>query len=160
MFFAVAAAVSCSQPPATAPQAPASDPATLMETVDIASHSGQSFEAFTKSAGMERFGLEKLDLSPDERARVIQNMAISQPSRLISGGGAEALVFLGCARGGCADGLAVLAFGNHGETFVGVHDAAGTEQFIPDDRMEALLRLNSAARRWDDPETARPEAKP
>jgi hypothetical protein len=99
---------------------------------------------------MDRFGLDKLDLAPSERTRMTRAMAVSQPSRLISGGGAEALVFTGCAQAGCEVATSVVAIGGHGETFAGVRDGAGVSEFIPDDRMEALLRLNSPTRRWDD----------
>jgi hypothetical protein len=121
--------------------------------VDVASHVGQRFDAFVASPGMERFSLENLDLAAGEKTRLTQAMAVSQPSRLISGGGAQALVFTGCAQAGCDTGVAVIAIGREGETFAGVRDAAGTSEFIPDDRMEALLRLNSSSRRWDDPGT-------
>jgi hypothetical protein len=132
----------------------------LAERVDVASHVGQSFEAFVASPGMDRFSLDKLDLAAGEKSRLTQAMAVSKPSRLIRGGGAAALVFTGCAQAGCDAGAAVIAIGGEGETFVGVRDAAGASEFIPDDRMEALLRLNSPTRRWDDPEAAEPPTTP
>jgi len=101
---------------------------------------------------MERYALTRLDLSDDERARLSRDLVDAQPSRLVVGGGAQALVFVGCARAGCDAGQAVLAFGSQGETFVGVRDQGAGEEFLPDDRMEALLRLASASGRWwDDP---------
>ena len=134
-----------------APRLSPTDADAAPQSVEIASHSGQSFAAFTASPGFERFALEKLDLTPDEQARVTRDMTLAQPSRLIRGGGAQALVFAGCASAGCASGRAVLAIGGHGETFVGVRDSTGAEELISDDRMEALLRLDSPTRRWDDP---------
>jgi hypothetical protein len=92
-------------------------------------------------------------------------MATPVAGQLLGGGGAEALVFRGCAETGCNDGAAVVAIDTAtGAAFVAVHDAGGAEVLTPNDRLEALLRLNSPSRRWDDPaptqtaasETARP----
>jgi hypothetical protein len=122
------------------------------QTIDLSGHRGQSFEAFSKSPGMERFTLQRLDLSADERVRVERDLAVAQPSRLVVGGGAQALVFVGCARAGCDAGEAVLAFDNQGESFVGVREHGAPEALIPDDRMEALLGLASpSAHWWDNP---------
>ena len=79
-------------------------------------------------------------------------------SAVLSGGGAEALVFQGCAETGCADGLAIVAIDvATGTAFVGVKDAEGAEILTPNDRIEALLRLNSPTRSWHNPEPT-PEA--
>src|SRR5262249_49928572 len=113
----VALAVSlaaCSRAPRLEPE----DAAAATESIDLSGHRGQSFDAFTKSPGMARYALSRLDLSVDERARIARDLGDDQPSRLVVGGGAQALVFTGCARAGCEAGQAVLAFGSQGETFV------------------------------------------
>ena len=45
-----------------------------------------------------------------------------------------------------------LALSPTGDAFVAVRDASGAEVLAPNDRLEALLRLNSPQRRWDDPD--------
>jgi hypothetical protein len=135
---------------ASAPKLGPEEADAATQTVDLRSHNGQSFADFVAAPGMDRFSLDKLDLSADERARLRRVMVHKQPSRLVTGGGAEALLFTGCADAGCDTGEAVLAVGDHGEAFVGVRDGAGTELLAPNDRIEALLRLNSPSRRWDD----------
>jgi hypothetical protein len=78
-------------------------------------------------------------------------MALGQPAVLVQGGGAEALVFRGCAQEGCEAGAAVVAIDiDTGGAFVGVRDVGGADELAPNDRVEALLRLNSSSRRWDD----------
>jgi len=82
-------------------------------------------------------------------------MATGQPGEVLAGGGAQALVFGGCADTGCADGRSVVAIDlATGDAFVGVHDAGGRDVLEPNDRLEALLRLNSPTRSWDDPQAA------
>ena len=157
-FLALAilvAATACDRGPNSNTVAPEAD-TPVAEAVDLASHAGQNFDAFVGSPGMDRFSLEKLDLAPNERTRLAHAMTVLHPSRLISGGGAQALVFTGCGQTGCDASVAVMAIGSRGETFVGVRDAEGASEFIPDDRMEALLRLNSPARNWDDPGLTQP----
>jgi len=79
-------------------------------------------------------------------------MAVPTVGRLEDGGGAQALVFRGCAEAGCADGRAVVAIDTaSGAVFAAVRDAAGAEVLTSNDRVEALLRLNSPTRAWDDP---------
>ncbi len=79
-------------------------------------------------------------------------MAVQQPAVVASGGGAEALVFSGCALSGCAHGRSVLAIDTRtGATFVGVAGQGGSEALIPNDRLEALLRVTSPTMRWEDP---------
>jgi hypothetical protein len=86
-------------------------------------------------------------------------MAEPAAGRLVRGGGAEALVFRGCAAAGCEEGAAVVAIdAATGAVFAAVRDAAGAEVLTPNDRIEALLRLNSPTRRWDDPMLTRTAA--
>jgi hypothetical protein len=67
----------------------------------------------------------------------------------VQGGGAEALVFRGCAEEGCDAGAAVVAIDvRTGVAFVGVRDVGGADELAPNDRVEALLRLNSPTRAW------------
>lgn len=87
-------------------------------------------------------------------------MATGADGKLLMGGGAEALVFRGCAETGCGDGEAVVAVDiGTGGAFVGVEDAGGAVIMAPNERVEALLRLNSPTRHWtgfDIPEAPAP----
>ncbi len=79
-------------------------------------------------------------------------MAAPVAGQLVDGGGAEALVFRGCAETSCDDGIALVAIDTTtGAAFAAVRDAGGEEILASNDRVEALLRLNSPTRRWDDP---------
>ena len=98
----------------------------------------------------EALGLEAVD-----RARVWRGMATATPGQIIQGGGAEALVFRGCAAEGCDAGLSVVAIDlSTGGAFVGVRDVGGADELSPNDRVEALLRLSSRDREWDTPAQA------
>ena len=108
---------------------------------------------------------EALGLSAADRSRLWRAMAIPTVGTMVDGGGAQALVFRGCAETGCDDGLAVVAVdAATGMAFVAVRDAGGGVVMSSNDRVEALLRLNSPTRDWADPalpqtaavETARP----
>jgi hypothetical protein len=126
---------------------------------DLRPHSGELYVDFLAQPGMDRFGLEALGLSDAERSRVQAALPPTTEARLVSGGGAEALVFAGCAQPGCGDGVAVLAIDMAtGAAFVGVRDAEGADMLVPNPRVEALLRLNSPSRRWDDAAVAAPRA--
>jgi hypothetical protein len=79
-------------------------------------------------------------------------MAAHAQGQVVTGGGAEALVFRGCAATGCADGAAIVAIDlSTGAAFAGVRDVGGSDVLTPNDRVEALLRLNSPNRDWDSP---------
>jgi len=76
-------------------------------------------------------------------------MAAGRPSEVIQGGGAEALVFRGCAEEGCGSGEAVVAADMAtGAAFVAIRDAGGTDELVPNEKVAALLRLNSPTRTW------------
>jgi len=93
-----------------------------------------------------------LDLNEADSARLLQSMATGGIGEVLAGGGAEALVFRGCAAQGCEQGSAIVAVDvSSGAAFVGVKDAAGTHVLTPNDRVEALLRLNSPTRSWYNP---------
>jgi hypothetical protein len=78
-------------------------------------------------------------------------MAAPNPAQLVEGGGAEVLVFRGCAETGCEAGLAVVGIDvATGGVFAGVRDAGGAEVLAPNERVEALLRLHAPTRRWSD----------
>lgn len=95
---------------------------------------------------------EALRLSAGDRSRLWRAMAVPTAGAMVDGGGARALVFRGCAETGCRDGLAVVAVdAGSGEAFVAVKDAGGAVVLSPNDRVEALLRLNSPTRDWADP---------
>lgn len=95
---------------------------------------------------------EALGLSAADRSRLWRAMAIPTVGTMIDGGGAQALVFRGCAETGCGDGLAVVAVdAATGMAFVAVRDAGGGVVMSSNDRVEALLRLNSPTRDWADP---------
>jgi hypothetical protein len=147
----VLALAGCDQlglgPPPSEASAPPPAPAPLP---DFAASVGQSYASFAAEAGA-RYAPEALGLNAIDRARLWRAMADAQPGVLVQGGGAEALVFRGCAETGCAAGLAVVAVDTaSGDVFVGVRDAGGAVELTPNDRLEALLRLNSESRRWDD----------
>jgi hypothetical protein len=110
---------------------------------------------------MERFTLEAQGLSEADRARFMAAHVQGSPSVWVAGGGAEALVFRGCAAQGCALAASVLAVdGETGETFIGVRDGEGVVVLVANLRLEALLRLGSASGGWDDPRPREPAAAP
>jgi len=143
---------SQSAPPAApAPAAAATADPALPE------QAGSSYSDFaTALAG--RYSPDTLGLSAADRARLWRAMAVSE-STMMEGGGAGALVFQGCAESGCGDGLAVVAVDTTtGGAFVGVVDTGGRDVLIPNDRVEALLRLSSPTRNWHDPAQQTPQA--
>ncbi|MEZ6021880.1 MAG: hypothetical protein R3C16_00260 [Hyphomonadaceae bacterium] len=104
---------------------------------------------------MAAFTASGIGLSEPDQGRLNQAMAESEPGFIASGGGVQALVFRGCAAPGCDAGRAVHAIDlASGDVFIGVSDAAGAEALAPNERIEALLRLSSPTRRWDDPAPA------
>jgi hypothetical protein len=138
------------------PEKAASAPAPAPVTVDpsLRSHAGESYSAFVGTVGVH-YAPDALGLAAGDRARVWRAMATASGGQILSGGGAEALVFQGCADTGCGDGRAVVAIDlATGDTFVGVRDVGGADVLSPSDRLEALLRLNSPTRAWDNPEPA------
>jgi hypothetical protein len=160
-------AAACDQlglgPPA-AVSAPADEPAPARAIADLRAHAGTIYSEFAAEEGA-RYSPDELGLNALDRARLWRAMATPVAGQLLDGGGAEALVFRGCAETGCNDGAAVVAIDTAtGAAFAAVHDAGGAEVLAANDRVEALLRLNSPSRRWDDPaptqtaatETARP----
>jgi hypothetical protein len=125
---------------------------------DLRPHAGETYPAFANAAGAA-YSPDALGFNAADRARLWRAMAVAGPGQVLLGGGAEALVFRGCAETSCQDGAAVVAIDlATGLAFVAVHDAAGAEVFTPNERVEALLRLNSPSRRWDDPAPARTAA--
>jgi hypothetical protein len=123
---------------------------------NVKAHLGQSYIQLTQV--IPQYSPENLGLADVDVARLTQAMATSTPAWLASGGGAEAVVFAGCAAEGCATGQGVVAVDvATGGVFVGVHDAAGAAELSVNDRVEALLRLNAPNGSWED---ARPEAAP
>ncbi|MGQ0532179.1 MAG: hypothetical protein ACT4OF_05735 [Caulobacteraceae bacterium] len=137
--------------PREASPAPVAEPPHSVAIADLRPHVGDTYSAFTAGAGA-RYSPEEIGLNAVDRARLWRAMAMPVAGRLIEGGGAEALVFRGCAETSCEDGKAVVAIDTGtGAVFVAVRDAGGAEVLTPNDRVEALLRLNSPTRRWDDP---------
>jgi hypothetical protein len=101
---------------------------------------------------MERYGAAALGLTAAEQERFARAMAAPAPAWIASGGGAQALVFTGCAEAGCGAGRAVLAIDTAtGAAFMGVRDEGGAVELVVNDRVEALLRLASPTRNWHDP---------
>jgi hypothetical protein len=131
---------SSSPPPAAsaAPQVP-----------DLTAFAGLTYPDFVASEGVQ-YGPDALGLTATEATRLWRAMAAPTPGALVSGGGANALVFRGCAETGCEAGAAVVAIDTAtGGAFAAVHDAGGAVIFSPNERVEALLRLNSPTRSWD-----------
>ncbi|MBC7770810.1 MAG: hypothetical protein H7124_18665 [Phycisphaerales bacterium] len=119
---------------------------------DFRPHEGQTYAAFAGEPAMQRYALNELGLTDVERARFSHSMSTAAPGLIAAGGGAEALIFSGCAPSGCLEGLSVVAVDvGTGDVFIGVSDQHGAEELIPNDRLEALLRLTSPSRTWDDP---------
>lgn len=119
---------------------------------DLEPFVGRSYAEFVAAPGMRRYDIAAMGLSEAERARFERVTATPASGVMASGGGLEALVFSGCAAGGCLDGLGVVAIdAETGDVFVGVSDMSGAEELVPNDRLEALLRLTSPSRTWDDP---------
>jgi len=124
-------------------EAPAVDP-------ELGSHAGETYPAFVAASGT-RYTPDQLGLTAGDRARLWRAMASAGGGELLTGGGLEALVFRGCAESGCSEGAAVVAVDTAtGAAFAGVRDAGGADILTPNDRLEALLRLNSPTRNWDD----------
>lgn len=134
------------------PPAPAAfDPET------VRAHAGETYSSYVADAGAA-YSPDAIGLPALDRTRVWRAMAEGEQGALVEGGGAQALVFRGCAETGCIDGTAVVAIDTaNGAVFAAVRDAGGAEVLTPNERVEALLRLNSPSRRWDDPA---PRAEP
>jgi hypothetical protein len=127
---------------------------------DLRPQAGVTYPVFVAAEGA-RYGPEQLGLNAVDRARLWRAMAAPSGAQLVSGGGAEALVFRGCAETGCNDGAAVVAIDTGtGLAFAAVRDAGGADVLAPNERVEALLRLNSPTRRWDDPAPTQTAATP
>jgi len=158
--MAAAGAVACGQA-AVGPHQAASAPLEQVDATaapDLRPYVGESYAAFAAAPAMQRYSLDGLGLPGAEQARFRHSMTNSAPALLARGGGAEALVFSGCAPSGCLEGLSVVAVDvGTGEVFVGVSDSGGAAQLVPNDRLEALLRLTSPSQTWDDP--VRPSAQ-
>jgi len=134
------------------PQQAVSAPAAVAAAPDLRPFAGKTYVEFMAEPVGQRYTLDALGLSQPEQTRFMRSMAAQRPAPIASGGGVQALVFAGCAPAGCLDGLSVIAIDTTtGEAFVGVSDMAGTEKAVPNDRLEALLRLTSPSQTWDDP---------
>jgi hypothetical protein len=166
MAAAFIAAAGCDQlglGPHQAASAPAAEPPPPPQRAiaDLRPHAGSLYSDFAAGEGA-RYSPDELGLNALDRARLWRGMATPSAGQLVQGGGAEALVFRGCAQVSCQDGMAVVAIDTAtGAAFAAVADAGGAEVLAPNDRVEALLRLNSPTRRWDDPaltQTAAAEA--
>lgn len=132
-------------PTQTAPEPAPVDPA-------LREHVGEAYPDFAADAGA-RYDPDTLGLNAADRARLWRAMAAAEGSVLLSGGGAEALVFRGCAEPGCEEGAAIVAVDiDTGAAFAGVRDVGGADVLAPNERLEALLRLNSPSRDWHNPQ--------
>lgn len=139
--------------PAPVTPAPEVDP-------ELAAHAGETYSAFVAASGA-RYAPDLLGLNEADRDRLLRAMASERGGEVLTGGGAEALVFRGCAERGCAEGTAILAVDTAtGAAFAGVRDTGGAVVLAPNDRLEALLRLNSPTRSWDDVASAPLAAPP
>ncbi len=126
----------------------------------LGTHAGEIYSDFVAASGA-RYAPDQLGLTAADRARLWRAMATATGGELLTGGGAEALVFRGCAEAGCGEGAAIVAVDTAtGAAFAGVRDGGGADVLAPNDRIEALLRLNSPTRNWDDPAPAPAAATP
>ncbi len=136
--------------PRPAVSAPVNEPAP-QAVADFRPLAGTIYADFIGGEGA-RYSPEQLGFNAADRERLRRTMAAPVVGRLEQGGGAEALVFRGCAAGGCQDGASVIAIDTStGAVFAALRDEHGSEVLAPNDRVEALLRLNSPTRAWDDP---------
>jgi hypothetical protein len=129
--------------PAAAVAAPVAN-----RVVDLESYGGRSYPDFV-TAHQERFSPAALGITAADEGRLQHATAVSSGA-LLQGGGLQALVFRGCAANGCGEGVAVVAIDAAGGAFVGVRDDAGKDVLATNDRLEALLRLNTPTRDWAD----------
>ncbi|MEZ5994513.1 MAG: hypothetical protein R3C25_02035 [Hyphomonadaceae bacterium] len=120
---------------------------------DVRPGVGQTYADFVSHPEFERYSLHALGAGAAAQARFAHAMAARPEVGLLAeGGGAQALVFSGCAPSGCLEGLSVVAIDTQtGEVFAGVSDLNGQEKLVANDRLEALLRLTSPSQSWDDP---------
>lgn len=141
---------ACDQLAAPQAESPLGPPAAAAAPVaDLQTFAGRPF-ADLVAAHPDRFGNDALSLNAAESARLGQVIASGQGA-VLDGGGAEALVFRGCAASGCAEGVGIVAVdAATGAAFVGVRDGDGADILVPNDRLEALLRLNATSRDWVD----------
>jgi len=138
--------------PPTAEPAPVAAPAAI---ADFRPFAGRTYADLV--AAHPSYTADAQHLSPPELARFNAAMVTQQPAWLISGGGAEVLVFAGCAADGCAAGRAILAVDvATGEALMGLRDGQGSSEFVQNERVEALLRLNAPTRQWADVQNAAP----
>ncbi|MCX7357573.1 MAG: hypothetical protein NT015_05460 [Alphaproteobacteria bacterium] len=138
-------------PPPAASAPPSTPPAPMQAIADLRPHAGDLYSEFSAGEGA-RYSPEHLGLNAADRDRLSHVMSVPSAGLLVGGGGAEALVFRGCAAAGCDRGVGVVAIDTStGLAFAAVHDADGAEVLTPNDRVEALLRLDSPSRAWDDP---------
>jgi hypothetical protein len=152
---ALMAAGGCGQ---LAPErtAPGPAPAAAEAAPDLRPHAGKTYSDFVADAGA-RYTPDALGIPAADRVRLWRGMAEATPGALLTGGGAEALVFQGCSEQGCEQGASIVAIDvATGTAFAGVRDVGGADVLAPNERVEALLRLNSPTRAWDNPETAQP----
>lgn len=158
ILMVLAAAAGCDRLRAAGPAAPpaAERPAPEAQPIaDLEAFNGRTYRDFA-AAHSARFSAAGLGLSAEDGARLERIMSQSNGA-LLQGGGAEALVFRGCAESGCADGLGVVAVdAATGVVFVALKEPAGEDILIPNERLEALLRLNAPSRNWADVATAPP----
>lgn len=154
-ILSVSACDRLSQGPQRAPVAPPSavDP-------QLRNYAGESYPTFVATAGAS-YSPDALGFVAADRARLWRAMASPAGGGLLDGGGTEALVFQGCAETGCAEGAAVVAIDTgNGAVFAGVRDAGGVDILASNERLEALLRLNSPSRSWDNLAPASSTATP
>jgi hypothetical protein len=155
----LSAALLCGACDQLGPHEAVSAPPQATPVPDLRPFVGQTYAAFVSQPGMERYAPDALGLGGEEEARLVQAMAAPLPAQLAAGGGAEALVFAGCAVGGCVEARAVFAVDlANGAVFIGVRDQAGGRALTPNDKLEALLRVTSPTRRWEDAAPPGPEA--
>ncbi|MGE0595198.1 MAG: hypothetical protein AB7P07_02435 [Hyphomonadaceae bacterium] len=149
---AVAAGVAgCEQAAAPNPVTAAPAEAAAAPS-DLAAYEGTSFAEFISAAGAN-YAPQSLNISDASRARLARAMGVSAPAFNIEGGGAEALVFVGCAETDCAAAAGIVAVDRAtGAPFAAVRDAAGQAILVANPRLEALIEATSPANRWADPE--------
>jgi hypothetical protein len=159
LFVGLLSAAGCDQlalGPEKAVSQPPATPVTAEEIPDLRPLAGQTYPNFVAGEGA-RYTPDALGVAATDRTRLWRAMAEPAPGVLLTGGGAEALVFRGCSEQGCDQGASIVAIDvSTGAVFAGVRDVGGADVLTPNERVEALLRLNSPTRGWDNPETPQP----
>lgn len=147
--------------PEQAAPTPAPAEASPFDSAAVRAEAGKTYSTFVAEPAGVTYAPEALGIAATDRARLWRGMAAPTEGQIFTGGGVEALVFRGCAETGCLDGASIVAVDTgNGEVFAAVRDVGGADVLAPNDRVEALLRLNSPTQSWEDAAPHQQTAQP